>query len=66
VKRRDVEAHLRQCGAIVVREGARHTVYKGPNGGTGVLPRHREVKDHTIESMCRDLGVPSPFTGRRR
>ena len=61
MKRRALEKHLRQHGCVLVREGARHSVYHNPaNGRTSTVPRHSEIVDELARKICRDLGIPLP------
>jgi predicted RNA binding protein YcfA (HicA-like mRNA interferase family) len=55
VKRRDLVRVLLDLGAVLVREGAEHTVYVNPR--TGVLlpvPRHREISEGVTRSLLKD------------
>jgi predicted RNA binding protein YcfA (HicA-like mRNA interferase family) len=46
MKRKDLLAHLARHGCVMVREGARHTVYFNPKTNrTSTVPRHRETND---------------------
>jgi predicted RNA binding protein YcfA (HicA-like mRNA interferase family) len=61
VKRLDVERHLRAHGCLFAREGGGHTLWKNPaNGKVAPLPRHREIKEGTVRSLCRQLEIPRP------
>ncbi len=57
MKRRQLLKHLEQHGALFLREGTRHTIYK-----KGVLkteiPRHTEIVDDLARKICRDLDIP--------
>ena len=58
MKRRQLVRHILEQGCVLVREGARHSVYYNPNtGGTPALPRHTEVNDYLARKICRDLGI---------
>jgi mRNA interferase HicA len=47
MKRADLIRHIESHGYVLVREGAKHTVYRNPtNGQATTIPRHREVKRH--------------------
>ena len=61
MKRRDLIAHVERHGARLVREGAKHTWYVGPNGRSHTaIPRHREVVDFLARKICHELRVPEP------
>jgi mRNA interferase HicA len=57
MKRSALLAHLLHNGAIVVREGRRHTIV-GMGRRLSEVPRHREVVDRLARKICRDLGLP--------
>ncbi len=49
--------HIEGLGAVLVREGGRHSVYENPyTKGTIAVPRHAEVNDHTAKSIIRAAG----------
>ncbi len=61
MKRTDLIRHLNANGCVLVREGAKHTIYKNPaNGAFTSIPRHTEVKKNLVYKICDDLGVPRP------
>jgi mRNA interferase HicA len=49
--------HLEKQGAVFLREGTRHTIYR-----KGVLkteiPRHNEIVDELARKICKDLNIP--------
>ncbi|MGH9414575.1 MAG: type II toxin-antitoxin system HicA family toxin [Terriglobales bacterium] len=46
MKRRELLRRLERGGCLIVREGARHTVYLNPGSGkTSAVPRHTEIKE---------------------
>jgi mRNA interferase HicA len=54
---RHIEAH----GAIFVREGGEHTVYRNPQTNrSATIPRHNEINDFTAAGICKALSVPKP------
>jgi mRNA interferase HicA len=63
LKRRALEAHLREDGCRVVG-GAKHEKWRGPTGRASVLPRHNEIAGPLARKVCRDLKIPPP-TGSR-
>jgi predicted RNA binding protein YcfA (HicA-like mRNA interferase family) len=61
MKIRVLERHLRGHGCVLFREGGAHTVWLNPaNRKIASVPRHREIKERTVESICRQLEVPQP------
>jgi predicted RNA binding protein YcfA (HicA-like mRNA interferase family) len=61
VKLRDRERHLRDHGCHFEREGGNHTLWKNPaTGKVAPISRHREVKENTARSVCRQLEIPLP------
>jgi predicted RNA binding protein YcfA (HicA-like mRNA interferase family) len=65
LKRRDLEAHLRNHGCSELREGTNHAIWSNPDRDLRApVPRHREIPTGTARAICRQLGIPSP-TGSR-
>ncbi len=61
MKRRDLEKHLREHGCEMFREGASHTVFWNPaRKKVSTVPRHREINNHLVRKICRDLEIPGP------
>jgi predicted RNA binding protein YcfA (HicA-like mRNA interferase family) len=61
MKRRDLIRHLETHGCVLLREGARHSVYVNRlSGKVSTIPRHREVNDFLARKICRDLEVREP------
>ena len=61
MKLRDLERHLREQGCHLEREGGNHTLWTNPaNRKVAPVPRHREVKEITVKSICRQLEIPYP------
>jgi mRNA interferase HicA len=61
MKRLDLERHLREHGCICAREGSRPSIWKNPSKNkAGPMPRHREIKESTVRSLCRQLEIPLP------
>jgi len=61
VKRLDLERYLRSQGCALAREGGNHAIWKNPlNGKVAPVPRHREIKEGTVRSVCRQLEIPNP------
>ena len=60
MKRRALERHLREHGAAILDEGAKHTKWRGPTGGRSIVPRHNEIAPGVAVAICKQLGVPTP------
>lgn len=55
IKRRDVIEMLLKNGAVLVREGGNHTVYRNPRTGRLLaVPRHREIKTGLARQVMKD------------
>lgn len=62
MKRQDLIRHLEKNGCVLLREGAKHSVYYNSAAQrTATVPRHREVKNPTAIRICKDLNVPHPL-----
>jgi len=57
MKRRRLIKYLKNHGAVLVREGRRHSIYERNNRKTQV-PRHNEIVDELARKICRDLDIP--------
>jgi mRNA interferase HicA len=64
MKRRQLERHLREHGARLLREGGRHSYCGMDADRSAAVPRHREVAYPLALQICNDLGIP-PLTGSR-
>lgn len=61
MKRTALMRHIEAHGAIYVREGGEHTVYKNPQTNRSTsIPRHTEINAITAERICKALNVPKP------
>ncbi len=60
MKRRDLERHLSEHGAHLLREGGKHSFWGFDAERSAAVPRHREIKPGTVRAICRDLGIPPP------
>ena len=61
MNRQDLVRRIEGEGAIFIREGARHTVYRNPfTGQTIPVPRHREVSERLAHDMIRDAQQRKP------
>jgi mRNA interferase HicA len=57
VKRNRLIKYLSSQGAILIREGRRHSIYARGKSRTEI-PRHNEIVDELARKICRDLGIP--------
>ena len=63
VKRRDLLARLREEGCVLVRTVGRHDFWRNViTGACQPVPRHREIKEFTAQSIIRRLSAPSSGT----
>lgn len=61
MKRKDLIRHLEKHDCEFVREGKEHTLYiNRKTKRSTAVPRHREIPNGTVRSICRALGIPSP------
>ncbi|MEK7503681.1 MAG: type II toxin-antitoxin system HicA family toxin [Patescibacteria group bacterium] len=61
MKRNDLIRYLRKNGCILIREGAKHSVFfNSLLNKTSTIPRHAEIDNFLTKKICRDLGV-KPF-----
>ena len=61
MKRRELLRHLADKGCVLLREGARHSVWTNrTTGRSEAVPRHTEIDDHLARKICRRLSVPGP------
>jgi mRNA interferase HicA len=59
VKLRELERHLTGHGCQVARQGGNHTLWQNPRSGkVAPVPRHREVKEGTIQAAKTQLRQP--------
>jgi hypothetical protein len=65
VKRQELERHLTDHGCGVLREGAKHVIWRNTERDLRApVPRHREIPIGTARAICRQLGVPPPSGSR--
>ncbi len=57
MKKNQLIKHLKAHGAILLREGSRHTIYRKGHLKTQV-PRHQEIVDELARKICKDLDIP--------
>jgi mRNA interferase HicA len=61
MKRRDLIHHLKANGCEFVREGGSHSIWENTRTGQRApVPRHREIPEPFVRSLCRELGIPTP------
>lgn len=54
MKRRDLLRRIEREGAVFVREGSNHTVYRNSHTGKSIaIPRHREIDEELAAAMIR-------------
>jgi mRNA interferase HicA len=62
VKRADLIARISKAAAkagitfTLVREGGNHSIYRYGSQNV-VIPRHKEINEHTARSILRELGL---------
>ncbi|MDR1566954.1 MAG: type II toxin-antitoxin system HicA family toxin [Treponema sp.] len=56
MKRADLLQRLNQQGAILVRHGAKHDVYRQPGTNKeAAVPRHDEINEYTAKAILKKL-----------
>jgi len=60
VKRCDLERHLREHGAELLREGGNHSFWGIDAERSTAVPRHSEIAFGLARKICKDLGIPPP------
>ena len=59
MKRQVLIKFLQQNNCVLVREGGRHSIYKNMgNGNFTSIPRHPDIQEMTVKSICKQLGIP--------
>jgi mRNA interferase HicA len=52
-------AHLTKHSCFLLREGAKHSVFRNLKSGVQVsVPRHRNILETTAYQICKQLGIP--------
>lgn len=54
MKRAELVRQLESLGAVWLREGASHTIYKTEAGLHVAVPRHAEINEHTARAILRE------------
>ena len=57
MKRNQLVKHLKKNGAVLIREGGRHSIFQKGNRKTQI-PRHNEIVDELARKICKDLDLP--------
>ena len=57
MRRTQLIKHLQAHGAVLIREGKRHSIFQRDNRKTQV-PRHNEIVDELARKICKDLDIP--------
>lgn len=58
MKRLKFIAYLNFHKCILIREGARHSIFYNPeNEKTSSVPRHSEINSFLARKICKDLGI---------
>ena len=57
MKRNKLIKHLLKCGAVLLREGRRHSIYQKGTLKTQI-PRHTEIVDELARKICKDIKIP--------
>ncbi|OHA72749.1 MAG: addiction module toxin, HicA family [Candidatus Wildermuthbacteria bacterium RIFCSPLOWO2_01_FULL_47_18] len=61
MKRQDFLKHLRANRCILIREGAKHSVFfNSLTKRSSTIPRHNEINNFLARKICQDLGIESP------
>ena len=50
---------LTENNCVLLREGGRHSLYRNmSNGNFAAVPRHPDIQEMTVKSICKQLGIP--------
>jgi len=59
MKREKVLKYFRQYGCEIYREGKKHSIIiNRVNDRITALPRHPDINDKLVLSLCKDLDIP--------
>ncbi|MDQ1265454.1 MAG: mRNA interferase HicA [Bacteroidota bacterium] len=62
MKRKDFIKFLNNNNCLIIREGAKHSIFKNNfNEFKAAVPRHSELKYNTCKEICKQLEIKSPF-----
>lgn len=58
MKRVDLVRHILKNDCILVREGAKHSIFfNNLTKRISTVPRHNEINKFLTKKICRDLGI---------
>ena len=58
MKRTELVRHLEAHGCLLLREGARQSIFVNRAAGKATsVPRHKEINDFLARKICRDLEI---------
>lgn len=58
MKRRDLIGYLLKERCILIREGAKHSVFfNSEKNKTSTVPRHNEINNELSKKICKDLAI---------
>jgi len=58
MKRVDLVRLLLKNGCVLLREGAKHSVFfHSVTKKVSTVPRHSEIDNFLVKKICRDLGI---------
>jgi len=57
MKRSSLLKHLKKNGAVLLKEGRRHTIFQKGTLKTQI-PRYIEIVDELARKICKDLEIP--------
>jgi len=57
MKRKELVSHITRHGAVLLREGRKHSIY-GKGRLRTEIPRHIEIVDELARKICKDLDIP--------
>lgn len=58
MKRVDLLKLLKKNDCVLVREGAKHSLFfNTETRKSSTVPRHAEINDFLAKKICRDLGI---------
>lgn len=59
MKRQILIKHLEANNCILLREGAKHSLYKNlANGRATAVPQHPDIQEITVSKICKQLDIP--------
>lgn len=62
MKKKEFVAHLRNNSSELIRQG-KHEIWFNPTTQmTSPVPRHTEIDRLLVKKICRELGIPEPWS----